>query len=147
MLKWYGSFQYCLSIPQNDDSIHKYILLRTNVFPQYVAAHFGGLVVDHLSEPIVLDHGSHCALTLHLPVACQGCPQCHYVQGLHQYHLPYGHGEGSERNGFGDGLDRQHEGLGQGHGSYHDQVQRVLRNGQRQIHQSGQHYIAEAVLA
>ena len=28
--------QYCPSIPQNDDSIHRYILPRTNVFPQYV---------------------------------------------------------------------------------------------------------------
>ena len=29
-----GLPQYCLSIPKNDDSIHRYILPRTNVFPQ-----------------------------------------------------------------------------------------------------------------
>ena len=102
-------------------------------------AHFCGLVVDHLSEPIVLYHGSHFDLALHLHVA-HGYrphpPKRHCVQSLHQYHLPYGHGEGSEHNGIGDGLDGQHEGLGQGLGGCHDQVQLVLRNGHRQIHQS-----------
>ena len=32
-------------------------------------------------------------------------PQRHRVQGLHQYHLPYGHGGGSKHNGFGGGLE------------------------------------------
>ena len=103
-------------------------------------AHFGGLVVDHFSEPVVLDHGSRCDLILSLHVAHghrPHRPKRHCVQALHQYHLPYGHGEGSEHNGFGDGLDGQHEGLGQGHVGCHDQVLRVLRNGQQQIHQSG----------
>ena len=27
--------QYCPTIPQNDDSIYRYILPRTNAFPQY----------------------------------------------------------------------------------------------------------------
>ena len=94
-----------MQAPSIDDDL----LANLNYFFQHghclcVAAHFGGLIIDHLSEPIVLDQGGRSDLVLHLHVATAPLFQRHRVQGLHQYHLPYGHGGGSKHNGFGGGL-------------------------------------------
>ena len=52
-------------------------------------AHLGRLVFDHLSEPLVLDHGRGRDLFLRLHVAGRHRPQRHCLWGLLHDHGPH----------------------------------------------------------
>ena len=94
------------------------------------AAHFGGFVVDHFSEPVVLDHGNRHDLVLGLHVARQDHPHSHCVRSLHHDNKENSTGGGPEHDGVGERGRWQHGGVGRGQRGRHDQVQWVLTNGQ-----------------
>ena len=71
--------QYCPSIPQNDDSIHQYILPRTNVFPQSRGSVIGMYILEFKIQVFVVlymgngDSDGHYSLQF----GCRGCLIAH----------------------------------------------------------------------